>query len=660
MNEVTAPDFIQVDLFCGAGGVTLGTDKSMVDGKKVCETIAAVNHNWKAIKSHWKNHKHVVHYEEDIRTLSTQLDGLVVLVNIYRKLWPNAKVILWASLPCPHFSKAKGGGRKRSDMRTLAWALCKQFNKNTRRFYVGDSYIQRLNPDFIHIENVEEFATWGPLTPQGQVIKERKGEYFRAWCKYINKLGYHMDWRKINAADLGGYTKRTRLFGCFAKTGLPISWPKSTHSKNGDLYTEKWKPVKEVLDFTDEGVSIFPREGGRKKYMSPKTYTRVLAGCKKFIPQDPQRGAFLLKYNSTNQKTGVYIPPDINEPAPVISPQGRLSLVTPVGFQIKYHGNDGKGPNVYSFEDPAGTLGTKDQIGKVHANFLINYQHGSDANSIDEPSPTLVTKDRYAKVHPVWVDRQYGEGGGKLNSIDEPLGTLPGVPKANLVNAHWLESFYTTPDTQKSIEDPCPPITTKPHEALVQASFIDQQYGQSLPISTEEPVGGLTGNPKNNLVQAESFIVPQNYDNGPVSIDEPMQVITANRKHHFLVNPMWGVKQGGSIDNPCFTLIARMDKMPPYLVTTDTGHYAIEVYESDPPIVVELKEFMAANGITDIKMRMLRIPELKKIQGFPVDYYLYGTQEDQKLFIGNSVHPDVPEAWYAEKAKVLRSLLNAA
>ena len=46
---------------------------------------------------------------------------------------------------------------------------------------------------------------------------------------------------------------------------------------------------------------------------------------------------------------------------------------------------------------------------------------------------------------------------------------------------------------------------------------------------------------------------------------------------------------------------------------------------------------MALYGIVDIKMRMLRIPELKKIMGFPEDYMLIGTQADQKKFIGNAV-----------------------
>ena len=38
-----------------------------------------------------------------------------------------------------------------------------------------------------------------------------------------------------------------------------------------------------------------------------------------------------------------------------------------------------------------------------------------------------------------------------------------------------------------------------------------------------------------------------------------------------------------------------------------------------------------------IKMRMLNVGELLRIQGFPTGYVLKGTQTDQKKFIGNSV-----------------------
>ena len=54
---------------------------------------------------------------------------------------------------------------------------------------------------------------------------------------------------------------------------------------------------------------------------------------------------------------------------------------------------------------------------------------------------------------------------------------------------------------------------------------------------------------------------------------------------------------------------------------------------------------MAIYRIADIKMRMLRIDELKLIMGFPEDYVLIGTQADQKKFIGNAVEVTIARVW---------------
>ena len=93
---------------------------------------------------------------------------------------------------------------------------------------------------------------------------------------------------------------------------------------------------------------------------------------------------------------------------------------------------------------------------------------------------------------------------------------------------------------------------------------------------------------------------------------------------------------GGDTNKPCFTLIARMDKMPPYLISTEKG-LGIRIFEKDSEMTCKIKEFMAMYGIIDIKMRMLNINELKRIMGFPDNYILVGTQAEQKKYIGNAV-----------------------
>ncbi|WP_289689426.1 DNA cytosine methyltransferase, partial [Bacteroides acidifaciens] len=135
------------------------------------------------------------------------------------------------------------------------------------------------------------------------------------------------------------------------------------------------------------------------------------------------------------------------------------------------------------------------------------------------------------------------------------------------------------------------------------------------------------------------------------SIEQPNPAVLTNPKQklitvkqHYLMNPQF-TSPGGSVDSPCFTLIAKMDKRPPYLIATETGDIMIEILDTDSPIAMKIKEFMVMYGIIDIKMRMLKIPELKKIMGFPEDYVLIGTQADQKKFIGNAVEVTIARAW---------------
>ena len=75
---------------------------------------------------------------------------------------------------------------------------------------------------------------------------------------------------------------------------------------------------------------------------------------------------------------------------------------------------------------------------------------------------------------------------------------------------------------------------------------------------------------------------------------------------------------------------------------------------------IKIKEFMVVYSLVDIKMRMLRVPELLKIQGFPDNYQMVGNQSDHKKFIGNSVHPLVPKNWAEAMGNRLIELKKAA
>lgn len=517
MNKI---ELLYIDLFCGAGGTSSGVEYATVDGRKCAEVIACVNHDENAIKSHAANHPKTMHFTEDIRTLD--LAPLVGHLQKMKRKHPTAKIVLWASLECTNFSKAKGGQPRDADSRTLAEHLFR--------------YIEAIDPDYIQIENVEEFMCWGDLDENGHPISRFEGRSYMRWVRHVKDYGYDYDWRLLNAADFGAYTSRKRFFGQFAKKGLPIAFPVQTHAKVtvpfvnkerkegvyypnpdwGELFPgfyKPWKPVREVLDLEDEGESIF----AKKKPLCEKTLERIYAGLIKFVAGGRERHeAWILKYNSTNQD-GHHNPPSIDEPCPTVAVQNRLGL--------------------------------------VKAQFLSK-QFSGDPMS-------------------------------KNQGIDRPAGT----------------------------------VTCKDHHAFVTA-----YYGNGFNQSVDEPAPTILNNPKQKVVSAQ-----------------------------YLMNPQFA-SAGGSIDKPCFTLIARMDKMPPYLVSTEQG-VGIAIYEDDSPMTRKVKEFMAMYGIVDIKMRMLKIVELKRIMGFPEDYTLIGTQAEQKKFIGNAVEVNMSRVLCEALA---RKLMNKA
>jgi len=570
-QKVEKPEAIQyivVDLFCGAGGTTTGFAKAKDnDGNAIALIAACVNHDHKAIRSHWENHPEIYHFEEDIRTLD--LVPLIEIVNQYRKLYPWAKVVLWASLECTNFSKAKGGQSRDADSRTLADHL--------------DRYIIAINPDYVKIENVVEFMSWGPLNDNGKPVSMKSGKDWLRWRNHINSFGYRDEWREMNSADFGAYTSRNRLFGCFAKKDLPIVWPEPTHSKTGSNKTtlfgsdlKKWKAVKDLLDFEDEGESIF----NRKRPLVENSLKRIYAGLIKEVAGG--KANFILKYNSMN-RDGQIRTPSIEEPLPTIACQNRLGIVQ-TSFITKYF--SGRPMNkIASVDNPLATITTAANQALVNVEpFVLTSSYKGVSKSVNEPVPTLLaSRKHHYLINPCFLTKYYGNDKGS-ESINEPLDTIPTKDRFSLVQAHWLDKQYSGQHNHQSVDVPAGTILTSDKHALMTV-------------------------------------------------------------RGFIYNPSHG-GHTMHIEQPCATIVARQDKAPLYFIQYSIdSNVRIEIYKDDSETMVKIKDFMAMYGISDIRMRMLKVQELKLIQGFPSDYKLYGNQSDQKKFIGNSVVPNVVTAW---------------
>lgn len=474
-----------IDLFSGAGGTTTGIHLANNPNIKVA---ACVNHDAKAIESHKANHPDCIHFVEDVRDMKV-IKHIAALARTLRKDHPGCIIVIWASLECTNYSKAKGGMPRDADSRTLAYSLY--------------DYIEAVKPDYVKIENVREFMSWGPLDANGRPISRKNGVDYVHWVKRMCSYGYSFDWKILNSADFGAYTSRERYFAQFAKKGLPIVWPEPTHARRveaGGMFANDlrpWKAVKEVLDFEDEGESIFKR----RKPLVDATLERIYAGLVKFVANGEE--GFIQKHFS-------------------------------------------------------------------------------------------------------------GRPAGKVVSFKGPTGAITTSANQSVVRASFITSYYGNSSSAQSILEPCPTVTTKDRFSVASVRFLDNQYGTGRASSVEQPNGTLTTSPKQNLVTVKGWLLNPQYSN-----------------------------KGCSIEKPCFTIIARMDKKPPYLVQVKEGISFADVLNSDSLVMCKIKQFMKAYGISDIKMRMLKVPELLKIQGFPADYILKGTQADQKKFIGNAVVPIV-------------------
>lgn len=678
------PELVQIviiDGLCGAGGFTEGAEQSADEnGNRLAIVAAGVNHDELALKSHEINHPETVHFREDIRD-KTLPYRILAVVEKAKKLYPNAIILFHCSLECTNFSNAKGGKPRDADSRSLAEYM--------------PTYLEVLNPDVFTVENVREFMSWGPLDLHGKPISRQRGRDYVKWYQSIEAMGYRYDYRLHNTADYGANTSRTRYFAQFVKPGIPLVWPEPTHAKNPDknLFSkplQKWKPIRECLELDDKGTSIF-----REKPLSDKTYERIFEGLIRHVGNGDR--AFLSKYFTGS---GMNYP--LGDTAHTITNVDHHSLISVQPFMARLFATASNGHGTYKSDQPATTITTADGHAIVTPEpFAMSYYSGSPENrvkSMDDPAQTVTTCNRIALVSAETFCMKYHGSGENTFDVEKPCSTLTTNDRVGVVSTEQFVSLYYSSGKQdQSIDSPGSALTIIPKHCLVSARFIDQQYGQSKPSSVSDPAPCLTVNPHCALVEA--FIVDPQWgghsraidqpgntiiarqDKAPVSLvsaefitqrnggepecrntslDDPAKTVTTTGGNMELVQSEWLLTNihnnvGTSLDEPGPTLLTGTHH---YVMNVETGafHPVILVYATDSLIIRKIKAFMAEYGIVDILMRMLKVQELKRIQGFPENYVLLGSQTNQKKFIGNSIPPPYVKAWMEAVGFAVREL----
>lgn len=383
-----------VDLFAGAGGWSHGW-REATD----CEPMVAVNHCPHAVHLHRLNHPGTEHFLEDVWSVDP-----AAAVAGRRVDW------LHGSPDCTHFSRAKGGKPREQKIRGLAWVLV--------------DWARAARPQFLSLENVAEFETWGPLDDDGQPIKARAGETFREFVAALRGLGYQVDWRVLCAADFGAPTIRRRLFVLARRDGQPIRWPEPTH---GEGRTRPWRTAAECIDWSIPCPSIF----GRKRPLAPATCRRIAAGIVRFVLQ------------------------------------GKPFLV-----QTGYGERRGQAPRVLDLAQPLGTVVAGAAKHALVAAFLQQNFTGMVGKPLRVPVPTITARDHHSLVAATLLANNTNNAPQRA---DAPLGTVTTGGRHALV-ASFLTQYYGSGGQHSRIDTPLPAVVTRARHGLVTVEIDGVDY----------------------------------------------------------------------------------------------------------------------------------------------------------------------------------------
>lgn len=185
---------VAVDLFCGAGGLSLGLERAGFDVK------FAVDFDRHALGSYVVNHPNTAYYHGDVRKLKSQ---------DIRTAIGNKEITLVAGGPsCQGFSTH--GKRNEDDSRNF---LFKEFAR-----IVGD-----LQPKFFVMENVKGLLAY------------RGGHFKKVITDAFARSGYRVESRVLCAADYGAPQLRHRIFFIGTRLDVQISFPTPTHAPADEL-----------------------------------------------------------------------------------------------------------------------------------------------------------------------------------------------------------------------------------------------------------------------------------------------------------------------------------------------------------------------------------------------------------------------------------------
>ncbi|MDH7640550.1 DNA cytosine methyltransferase [Sphingomonas oryzagri] len=482
--------------FAGGGGSSEGL-------KKAGLTVDfAMNHDAAAIAMHVANHPQALHFCQDIWQVRPE------------NVEPGRPIrIMWFSPDCKHFSIAKGGTPVDKQIRDLAWVIL--------------LWAKLRRPDVILMENVREFMGWGPLIEvDGELVPDpkRKGEYFRAFCRELRKLGYVIDFKIMVCADYGDPTSRTRMFGQFRCDGQPITWPEPTHGAPNDpdvIAGRKlpWRTAaSHVLDFSQPCHSIFmTREEARagkiriNRPLVDATFARVTLGLERHVLEAAQPYIIKITHGSAAPAARRVDAPLYGQ---TCAKGGEHALAVPSLVPLTHQG----APRAHGAEEPTRTM-TAANRGEIamSAAFVTKFRRDSAGTAATDPIPTVSANSFQKKpggaaplgiaaVHMVQHNAGPNNGGLAGRPTTEPVSTLTTAGAQQNVCASYLAHFRGSGD--RSGNDVRERVVTQTaggtHVAEVRTFLVKYYKSAEVGQHTNEPVHAVTTKARFALIEVST------------------------------------------------------------------------------------------------------------------------------------------------------------
>ncbi|MGV0909245.1 DNA cytosine methyltransferase [Martelella sp. FOR1707] len=658
-----------VDSFAGGGGASTGIEMALGRSPDI-----AINHNPVALAMHAANHPDTLHLSENIY----HVDPLDYVAGQHIGL-------AWFSPDCKHFSKAKGGKPVERNIRDLAHII---------PFWVDRIQKSGGKIDVIIMENVEEFATWGPLmrTEKGEVPDpERRGETFQKWCRRLRRLGGKLEMKELRAFRYGAPTIRNRLFVIIRFDGRPIVWPEETHGEPDDAgvyFGQKllWRTAAEIIDWSLPCPSIFDsvaeikaKHGvSAKRPLADNTEARIARGFARYVLEAD--APFLVNLTHGGRCEAV------SEPFRTITGahRGEKAVVVPHVMTMR---NSGKPFN--GADEPTHTI-TAGGAGLSLVSAFVSRQFGASiGHPVSAPSATVtagVNKSALVVPHLIRTDMTSAVKRNGIYGLDSPLRTVMTATSFALMAPH-LMSLKGSARRDSAVTAPHPTVLAGGgHSALVIPSLFGcgGRAGQSRPRGGNEPLHTVTA--KADTCIAAAFVAQHNNDSrrdGGVNpgrpMDAPLSTITASGAQQGAVAAYcakyFGTGDGADYGGPLHTVTTK-DRFGHVQAALDAPPFTEEQADRARLVAAFLRkhgfwddrEFVtltigdASFVVVDIGMRMLTPRELFNAQGFPADYEIDRgpdgqafTKSQQVSACGNSVCPPVAAALVAANCGHLRA-----